>query len=504
MTHANLTLLRVRALCGLLPAALLAACETDVTTGPDAAVDAMVIDAGAADTGAADVPKLDAPVTDSGALDVGPPDVGPLDVGPLDVGPLDVGPLDVGLLDVGLMDVGLLDVGLMDVGLMDVGLMDAGPLDVGCAIGLLCEGVCVDTSTRADHCGACDAACPSGQTCAAGVCGLVCAAPLTVCGAGAAMACVDARSDARHCGACGASCPTGQMCVAGACGLVCTAPLTVCGAGAAMTCIDAQTDLRHCGGCGTVCPASSVCVAGACAATSCSSLHSASRMLPSGVYLLDSDGLGPRVPFRAYCDMTSDGGGWTLALKVDGTLPTFLYDAALWTNAATLNPTSLDLSTTEAKFESFGQIAFSSVRLVMRQLAPVVTEPLTRALVLPVLAESLLAAVTATGTPVTVGPLATSTTGLATTAMRDGWRALFESSGIQCNCGAQGFNVQSGARVRIGIFGNQENDCNTADSSAGVGHSAYSSGNNATGAYACGGDYTGDRATRTFSWVFVR
>jgi len=35
-------------------------------------------------------------------------------------------------------------------------------------------------------------------------------------------------------------------------------------------------------------------------------------MTPSGVYTLDTDGDGPRQPFDVYCDMSSDGGGWTL------------------------------------------------------------------------------------------------------------------------------------------------------------------------------------------------
>lgn len=58
----------------------------------------------------------------------------------------------------------------------------------------------------------------------------------------------------------------------------------------------------------------------------------------NGVYWIDPNGGSNSDGYKAYCDMTTNGGGWTLVMKVDGTKTTFDYDAAYWTNTATLNP----------------------------------------------------------------------------------------------------------------------------------------------------------------------
>src|SRR4029078_6626564 len=65
-----------------------------------------------------------------------------------------------------------------------------------------------------------------------------------------------------------------------------------------------------------------------------------------GIYFIDPQGLGADAAFQVYCDMTTEGGGFTLALKVDGSQTTFAYDAALWTNQTLLSPEDPDLDHT--------------------------------------------------------------------------------------------------------------------------------------------------------------
>ena len=62
----------------------------------------------------------------------------------------------------------------------------------------------------------------------------------------------------------------------------------------------------------------------------------------------------------------------------------------------------------------------------------------------------------------------------ATSLGRDKWKTLIGSqASLQCKCNREGFNaaaeIQGHSKARIGLLGNNENNCNTADSRIGLG-----------------------------------
>ncbi|MBN2799239.1 MAG: hypothetical protein JXX28_08855, partial [Deltaproteobacteria bacterium] len=194
--------------------------------------------------------------------------------------------------------------------------------------------------------------------------------------------------------------------------------------------------------------------AAACPARHCADVLENVDDASDGAYWVDS--IGSTAPYLAYCDMSTEGGGWTLALKADGTQPTFSYDAAYWTNTSLLNPTSADLSHTQAKLEPFLSMPFSEVMAGIAYPIDTSGDLFLTTLVLPQGGSSLRSLF--------------SGGYVATTQGRAAWKGLMAGSSLQPNCNKEGFNVyHSYSRVRVGIYANQEGDCGSPDSRLGIG-----------------------------------
>jgi hypothetical protein len=75
---------------------------------------------------------------------------------------------------------------------------------------------------------------------------------------------------------------------------------------------------------------------------------------------------GPEV-FEAWCDMSFEGGGWTLLLRFDDDTEDLHYNDALWETQTLLNETALspntDIDGEAAKFSAYNWVVGDSLRL---------------------------------------------------------------------------------------------------------------------------------------------
>jgi hypothetical protein len=240
-------------------------------------------------------------------------------------------------------------------------------------------------------------------------------------------------------------------------------------------------------GCGMTrdCAEGLVCEAGACRfPTSCKELQDERPTSVSAVYTIKPKA----APYPAGCDMQLFGGGFTLVMRIDGSKNTFDFDSNLWTTARLLNETDASLSkTSEAKLAPFHDVPFAEVALQLD------TKATTRALKIAAPKASLAELVASA-----------ESTNLGRTA----WLDLVPGSSLQPACSAEGFSVvRGGARVRIGMLGNDSGnatDCGSPDSFVGVGSSSFCGRAPRAGNVACFNGAGGDRTEVSFARVLVR
>ncbi|XP_015771709.1 PREDICTED: neurogenic locus Notch protein-like isoform X4 [Acropora digitifera] len=166
---------------------------------------------------------------------------------------------------------------------------------------------------------------------------------------------------------------------------------------------------------------------------------------------------------RTYCHMENiqgcGGGGWTLVMKIDGAKTTFSYDSDLWTNKMPLNQSSgkSGFDHDETKMPSFWSTPFTKLCLGM-QAAGQETNWIT----VSYKASSLHS-------------LMSNNTYHETRVSRGRWKSLVADSSLQINCNMEGFNVKpsggenDAAVTRIGILGDNGNNCGSCNSRIGFG-----------------------------------
>ena len=178
---------------------------------------------------------------------------------------------------------------------------------------------------------------------------------------------------------------------------------------------------------------------------------------------------------------------------------TFSYSSQYWINTETYSPEDgmMGLDDRETKLATFWNTPFKELCVGMK------IEKFLKFIPIPYSAKSLYEII-AHGNH------------RATNISRDTWKSLYFDSSLQEKCGKEGFNVaaeRSGAAgVRLGILGNNEEDCISADSFLGFGGveaSKRSYCNVRDKVNSCGNSAycrtdNGDREVQAMGYIFVR
>lgn len=187
-------------------------------------------------------------------------------------------------------------------------------------------------------------------------------------------------------------------------------------------------------------------------ATSCGQALQVQPSLTSGVVNLMING----VIYPTWCEIVGSV-AWNLIMKTDGTLSTFNYYSALWSNTQSLNPNNVytGLDSLEYKSALFSVMPFTNIRAGLKYAG------VTNWMILNYPFSSLY------------NVFADGSYRPITSVGKSDWFNLAGSAnaGLQANCNLQGFNVvpPGGDRVRLGIVSNEQGDCSSCDSRIGFG-----------------------------------
>ncbi len=220
--------------------------------------------------------------------------------------------------------------------------------------GNVANGCESDKLSDVEHCGACGGSCAAGgpahvtkPLCVAGACNyLACDPAWNDCDGNTVNGCEsDPQADVDNCGGCKKACAipahtTGATCTAAKCGYAaCSAGHSDCDAVLANGCESSTAgDPKNCGGCGKACQPGEGCCAGKCGpppiALSCADVQATCGSIDDGVYLIDPNGGNHDDAFPVFCDMSTEGGGWTFVAGIvptDGNLVDW-FNTAFWTD----------------------------------------------------------------------------------------------------------------------------------------------------------------------------